>query len=362
METGPGGRVTDSGKIRKNAKRRKEMGNRLNGIARVVCLFAAVLTAAGMIVPRLSSAEPPGNKEAKELVEIKYPNIQWFDPVYIADEKGWFEEEGLKIKWVGEIPAAQLVPSVASRQVDFANRHTPLILTAIAGGAKLKIVSAGARTTPERPHMKYLVVESSAIRSVKDFKGKKVGINSFGACSEYVLKEYLKRNGLDKDVEFVVLPDANQEQVLKQGLIDVGVLHSPYYEKAVKVGGVREVFNDYVVDKGLSGMLPYFTNEELIRERPEVVRKFVKVLGKASNWTNLNHDEAGVIFAKRRGIDPNYAGSWEYFKNGIVPDDKPVQWWIDLLVREGKLKKDQIKARDVYTNALNEYAGVKARK
>jgi ABC-type nitrate/sulfonate/bicarbonate transport system substrate-binding protein len=322
-----------------------------------VCLLAAVVVLLGSVVPSQASAEPVKKEAGKNLFTIKYANIQWYDPVYIADEKGWFEEEGLKIQWVGEIPAGQLVPSVASRNIDFANRHTPLILTAIAGGAKLKIVAAGAKTTPERPHMKYLVAENSSIKGVKDFKGKKVAINSFGACSEYVLKEYLKRNGLDKDVELTVIPDANQEQVLKQGLIDVAVIHSPYYEKALKGGGVREVFNDYIVDKGMSGMLPYFTSEELIREHPEVVRKFVKVLVKASNWTNKNHDEAGRIFAKRRGFDPKYAGSWEYYQNGIVPNDKPVQWWIDLLVREGKLKKDQIKAGDVYTNAYNSYAG-----
>ncbi|WP_243375147.1 ABC transporter substrate-binding protein [Geotalea sp. SG265] len=320
-----------------------------NGIFRLASLVLAgtMLTAVGA-----ASAETAKKKGSQAPFEVKYANIQWFDPVYIADEKGWFEEEGLKIKWVGEIPAAQLVPSVASRSIDFANRHTPLVLTANAGGAKLKIISAGARTTAERPHMKYLVSgENTSIKSVKDFKGKKIGINSFGACSEYVLKEYLKRNGLDKDVQFVVIPDANQEQVLKQGQIDVAVLHSPYYEKATKAGGAREVFSDYVVDKGRTGMLPYFTSEELIREHPEVVKKFVKVLVKASNWTNKHHDEAARIFAKRRGLDPRYVGSWEYYKDGKVPSDKEVQWWIDLLVREGKLKKGQIVAKDVYTNA-----------
>lgn len=315
-----------------------------------VFLMAGAVSQLGASVTGEAAAK---QVKQKELFEVKYANIQWFDPVYIADEKGWFEEEGLKIKWVGEIPAAQLVPSVASRSIDFANRHTPLVLTANAGGAKLKIVAAGAKTTPDRPHMKYLVAGSNTtIKGVQDFKGKKIGINSFGACSEYVLKEHLKRNGLDKDVEFVVLPDANQEQVLNQGLIDVATLHSPYYEKAVKGGGAREVFNDYVVDKGLSGMLPYFTSEELIKENPDVVRRFVKVLVRASNWTNKNHDEAAQIFAKRRGIDPRYSGSWEYYKNGLVPGDKEVQWWIDLLVREGKLKPGQIEAKNVYTNTF----------
>lgn len=287
---------------------------------------------------------------------IKYANIQWFDPVYVADEKGWFAEEGLQIEWVGEIPAAQLVPAVAAGSVDFANRHTPLVLTARAGGAKLKIVAAGAQTTPDRPHMKYLVLPGSPIRSVKDLRGKKVGINSFGACSEYVLKEYLRRNGLEKGVEFQVIPDPNQEQALNQGLIDVGVLHSPYYEKVVKTGAARELFNDFVVDDGLSGMLPYFTNEDFLEKHPDVVRKFVKVLVRAADWTNSHHDEAGQIFARRRGLDPQYAGSWQYYEHGLVPGPTQVQWWIDLLVREGKLKPGQIVATDVYTNDFNPFA------
>src|SRR6266542_4987577 len=301
----------------------------------------------------LALAAPALAADAPQPLVVRYPNIQWFDPVYVADEKGWFAEEGIKIEWVGEVSAAQLVPAVAAGKIDFANRHTPLVLTARAGGAKLKIVAAGARTTPDRPHMKYLVLPGSPIKSGKDLKGRKIAINSFGACSEYVLKEHLRRNGLDKDVNFVVIPDPNQEQALTQGLVDVGVLHSPYYEKVVKTGAARELFNDFVVDDGLSGMLPYFTNEKLIAEHPEVVRRFVKVLARAADWTNDHHEEAGQIFAKRRGLDPKYAGSCQYYEYGLVPGDAQVQWWIDLLVREGKLKAGAEKASDVYTNAFN---------
>src|SRR5512145_3456801 len=125
----------------------------------------------------LALAAAPHARAADERFVIKYPNIQWFDPVYVADEKGWFAEEGLEIQWVGEVPAAQLVPAVAAGSIDFANRHTPLVLTARAGGAKLRIVAAGAQTTPDRPHMKYLVLPGSDVKGVKDLKGKKVAIN-----------------------------------------------------------------------------------------------------------------------------------------------------------------------------------------
>lgn len=304
----------------------------------------------------LSAAHAAAGEPAKEKFVVRYANIQWFDPVYVADEKGWFAEEGIQIEWVGEIPAAQLVPAVAANTIQFANRHTPLVLTARAGGARVKIVAAGAQTTPERPHMKYLVLPGSPIRGVEDLKGKKVAINSFGACSEYVLEEHLRRNGLDKDVELVVIPDPNQEQALKQGLVDVGVLHSPYYEKVVKTGAARELFNDYVVDDGLSGMLPYFTNEDFARQHPDVVRRFVKVLVRAADWTNAHHEEAGLVFARRRGLDPRYAGSWQYYEHGLIESPAGVQWWIDLLVREGKLRPGQIVATDVYTNEYNPYA------
>jgi ABC-type nitrate/sulfonate/bicarbonate transport system substrate-binding protein len=317
---------------------------------RITRIHIAAALAMLVVATAARAAEP-----ARKFV-VRYANIPWFDPVYVADEKGWFAEEGIEIEWVGEVPAAQLVPAVAANTIQFANRHTPLVLTARAGGAKVKIISAGAQTTPERPHMKYLVQPASPIKGVKDLKGRKIGINSFGACSEYVLKEYLRRNGLGGDVEFVVIPDANQEQALKQGLIDVGVLHSPYYEKVVKTGAARELFNDYVVDDGRSGMLPYFVNEDFAKEHPDIVRKFVKVLVRASDWTNEHHEEAGQIFARRRGLDPAYAGSWQYYKHGLVESDAGVQWWIDLLVKEGKLRPGQIVARDVYTNEFNPFA------
>ena len=60
-----------------------------------VFVIAVVLQVLGGILLPVNGS---GNAEAaekgakKELYEIRYPNIQWYDPVYIAEEKGWFEE------------------------------------------------------------------------------------------------------------------------------------------------------------------------------------------------------------------------------------------------------------------------------
>ncbi len=302
------------------------------------------------------AAPSPMSQAAKTPFAIHYANIPWFDPVYIADEKGWFAEEGLKIEWAGEVGAAQLVPAVASRSIDIANRMTPLILTANQGGARLKIIFAGAQTTEERPHMKYLVKPDSQISALPDLKGKKIGINSFGACSEYVLKEHLRRNGLDKDVSFVVVPDANQEQALAQGLIDVGVLALALLRERSQGPAADARFSattSSIMEKLACCLISRKTTSS--RSTPDEMKTFVKVLAKTVDWINENHEEAGLIFAKRRGLDPRYAGSWSFYAHGLVPNDGPVQWWIDYLEKEGKLPGGAIKAKDVYTNQYNPF-------
>ena len=71
-------------------------------------------------------------------------------------------------------------------------------------------------------------MDDSPIKNAKDLIGKKVGMNTMGAHAEFVLKEYLKQNGLTdeeiKQVTLVVMPPVNTEQALRQEQIDVAVL------------------------------------------------------------------------------------------------------------------------------------------
>jgi ABC-type nitrate/sulfonate/bicarbonate transport system substrate-binding protein len=294
-----------------------------------------------------------GQSKSKNIV-IRYPNTQWFDAVYIADAKGFFKAQGIEIQYVGQLPASQIVTAVASKSIDFGLRHTPLVAVAKGQGYPLKIVAAGTQTLPDYPHMRYIIRKESSIKNIKDIAGKKVAINSFGACSEFVSREFLKRANIKDDINFIVLPDAQQEQSLEQGLIDVAIVHAPFSKKAIRNPALQELINDYAMDKGMSGMCPYFTHEDYIKENPKAVKGFVTAVAKASDWAKNHEEAAKQIVAAKLGIKVEDVEPWNYYEHQVVRYDA-VKWWIDYLEKEEKLKKGQVKIEDLYTNEFNKF-------
>ncbi|MCI1945383.1 ABC transporter substrate-binding protein [Clostridium luticellarii] len=321
-----------------------------------IALLALVMALGAVGCSGESSSEnktSSGQKSSSKEIVIKYPNTQWYDAVYIADAKGYFKEQGIKIKYVGEIPSAQIVPSVASGSIDFGLRHVPLIAMANAQGSKLKIVAGGTQTLEKYPHMRYIVRKDSGINSLKDIAGKKVAINSFGACSEFVTREFLREQNLDpNNVNFVVLPDSQQEQAVENKLIDIAIVHAPYTQKALNNPNLKQLTTDYALEKGVSGMCPYFTNESFAEKNPEAVKGFVTAVAKASDWSKTHESEGKEIIAKKLGIKASDVEAWNYYPQQVVQKDA-VKWWLDYLEKNGKLKAGQVKLDDIYTNEYN---------
>lgn len=329
-------------------------------IKKLLMVLLAIIISIGMAACSQGSANnnstAANSKSTSKEIVIKYPNTQWYDLVYIADANGYFKEQGIKINYVGEVPAAQIVPSVASGSIDFGLRHTPLVAMAKAQGSDLKIVAAGTQTLADYPHMRYIVKKNSGINTLKDIAGKKVAINSFGACSEFVTREFLRQQNLDpNNVHFVVLPDSQQEQAVDNGLIDIAIVHAPYTQKALNNPDLKELTNDYALQQGISGMCPYFTNGDFAKKNPQAVKGFVAAVGKAADWSKTHESQGKEIIAKKLGIKVSDVEAWNYYPHQVIQKDA-VDWWINYLEKNGKLKPGQVKADDLYTNEFNPYS------
>jgi len=291
-------------------------------------------------------------QDQKAVVEFKYPDNPAFDLFYIADALGYFKDSGVQPKYVGRIAEGQIIPSVVSGAIDFGNRHTPLVISAIAGGADVKIISAGTRSTQNAPHMKYFVRADSGINGIKDLVGKKIGINSFGACSEYVTKKYLKDNGLEDKVQLVQIPNEQLDQAVTDGLVNVSIIHPPTSGRAEKSPVLRKLFSDYDIDQGISGMNPFTVNGKFAKEHPEALKTIVGILAKTAKWVNEHPDDARKIIADRLKLDVNLVENYGYYSDQVIPQPE-IQYWIDRLEAEGKIRPGQIRPADVYTNEYN---------
>ncbi|MDR1518968.1 MAG: ABC transporter substrate-binding protein [Planctomycetota bacterium] len=295
-----------------------------------------------------------GAADRKEVVEFNYPEWVYYDLIYLADDLGYFKDAGVRPHYAGQIAAGQMIPALISGDLDVANRHTPLIVAAVASGADIKIFASGSESTKEFPHMKYFVRADSPIKSIKDFPGKTLGINSFGACSEYVTKKYLQDNGLDPaSIKMITAPDSQQEVPLLRGDTQVAIIHPLSSGRvAANTRDFRMLFSDWDIDGGLSGMCPYSVRGGFLKEHPEAVTELIEILSKAAKWNNEHPEEARALMAKRFNFKLEETERFEFFPDQLTPESG-IQYWIERLEAEKKLAPGQIKPGQVYTNEFN---------
>lgn len=299
-------------------------------------------------------------KKTGDKVEFKYPDNPTFDLVYLAEQLGYFDGTVTRPKYVGKVAAPQIIPLTGTGEIDFGSRMVPLVISAVASGADIKVVAAGNRTLKDAPHMKYFVRKASGIRAPRDLEGKTVGINSFGACAEFVTKTYLRQQGVNVDkIQFVVIPDDQAEQTLVSGNTDMAIIHAPFSGRADHADQLLRLWSDFDLDGGLGGMQPYSAHGRFIREHPEAVRDVVTALAKAANWVNANPEDARKLVSERIKLQLQYVDRYAYVEN-LVITEPPIQYYIDVLEAEGKLAKGKVNVRDIYTNEFNPFANGKS--
>lgn len=304
----------------------------------------------------------PGKSPAniqRPVVKIATPQGGTDVIAIIAEKKGFFDQEGITVEKVGAIASSQLKTVLATGDIDvIIGSHTDAVIKGRLNGLNFKIIAAGSDSNELHPHMSFVVLENSSIRNAKDMKGKKIGVAVIlnEGCLYYSISDYLKKNGLTiDDVEQVTMPDVQQWQALKQGLIDVSGIHQPYSGIALNGGG-RKLFTDYDTMGGAVSII--WSTDKVIQEKPAALKGFVSAIAKAEDWTNAHPDEADKIISEGLGLDPETARNMDrrvWVEHGLMTDGI-VQKWIDIMVKYGNLKEGQIKISDVYTNEFNPYS------
>ena len=143
-----------------------------------------------------------------------------------------------------------------------------------------------------------------------------------------------------------------QRQVAaRDGDADVAGAHLSPKDLEKKGGNWRILFSDYDVWGSEGGATPNYFSEKFIKENPDVVRRFIRAMGKTLNWINDNPDKAKTVFARRVKVDPNQVSVNHYATNGVI-DERTVKLWIDLLTDYKEIKPG-IKPADIYTNSFN---------
>ena len=274
----------------------------------------------------------------------------------------------IKLDYVGNtISGPQDIQTVATGDTDFGGAFNGAVIKLIAAKAPVRAV-IGYYGTDENTWQGYYVVDASPIKTARDLIGKKVGVNTIGAHAEFILREYLTRNGLTKaeadQVTMVVIPPVTAEQSLRQGQVDVATLQGIIRDKALTRGGLRKLFSDLdLFGKFTAGS--YVFSHAFIRENPRTVKKFVGATAEAIEWART-HPRAEVVarysaIIKRRGRNEDDSAIPYWHSTGIAAPGGLIQAsefqvWLDWLVKSGQVKSEQVRLGDLYTNEFNPFA------
>lgn len=282
------------------------------------------------------------------------------------------KEEDVKLQTISGTSTAPSYQALLSGQYDVAGWAWVGWVNVVARGGKIKAVTAPSATTKEiNGRSGILVLEKSEIRSIKDLKGKTIAINTLGLLSEYVIKLMLQKNGLSPaDVQLIAVPDVNEEQVLRTRQVDAvaGTTNGgTWFDLARDRGGVRVIpgtsaYELYGKDTTSTGA---GFREDFIKAHPDAVRHYVTAVEKSKRiiWEAFQKDPGHVRqvytdIAREKGGNPQLG---KYYIP-VLPDatlikDSDIQFWIDALVADGKIKPGQVKPSDIYTNEFNPFAG-----
>jgi NitT/TauT family transport system substrate-binding protein len=184
----------------------------------------------GLVLLLSACAAPPaaqptapasGSPEPKTIRFGFVPNVI-NAPVYVAVEKGYFAEEGIKVEFLPVDGGSDAVVQVAAGNFDVvAGGISANMLNAVARGIAFEI--AASLHTERPPLASPFVVskkryESGELTKISDLKGKKVATNNRGTATEWWLSEALRQGGVDiTEVEVIGMPFPRSRQRWRAG-------------------------------------------------------------------------------------------------------------------------------------------------
>jgi NitT/TauT family transport system substrate-binding protein len=217
---------------------------------------------------------------------------------YISQDKGWFEEEGLKLTaYENYATGMALAAALARGDIQVAYICLVPAINAYANaGVPIKVV-AGTH--------KYgygLVVNPEKIKTVKDLEKPdiRIGCVQVGGAVDVVLHKTIDKYGLDQDKVLNHVQRMNppkQVLAIETGQLDAAFLPEHWATMAEELG-FEMLLMSQDVWPGMQGSV-LVVKDDLINSHPEVVRKLVDVSKRAMEWGNQHSQEAAEVTARQ---------------------------------------------------------------
>ena len=257
---------------------------------------------------------------ALDKVRIGFPDhAAQFVPLPLAEQRGFFREEGLQAEFIRIAPTVAIA-ALVSGEIDY---YTSIGsgVAAMIRGLPVKVVACFLPSAP------IALIARSEFKSVRELKGKTIGVNTYGSPIEVIGRLIVKHFGMDPENEVKFLATGVIESrfaAMSQGLTVATLGSAPIDFLGKKQGFVVLASAHELFSYPASGLS---VTVKKIKEKPDEVKRIIKAGIKANRYIPQNRAGTIQIIAAWLKIDQELATaaydsvSKAFNSDGNIPED-----------------------------------------
>jgi NitT/TauT family transport system substrate-binding protein len=240
---------------------------------------------------------PSSNEPAK--IKICYLGLTCEPAIFVAQEKGFFKEEGLDVELI-KTDWGSMRDGLAEGRFHASYSFIMYLMKPIEMGLDLKLTGG--------IHTGCLRIQAGAksdIKTVQDLKGKKLGITHMGSPPFLFASRVLADKGIDpkSGVEWVTMPGAAMAKALEHGRVDAVASAEPIGTMLMAQNQVHKVCDqasDPPYDDEYCCVV--VVNGAFGRDNPSAAAKVTRALLKGAKWVNVNPTAAAQIAVEKKYV------------------------------------------------------------
>lgn len=262
-----------------------------------------------------------------------------FLPVYLAEQQGFYKQQGLNVKIVTFQGGADATKAVVGGSVDLGVNGLGGVMPAVSQG--VKAIYGGFN------EVSYEWVASKDVTSVRQVAGKAWGVTKVGSDTDYVTRYVLARNGINpttgaKIVQGIV-SSPTALAALGSGQLQVAVsardqagplLANPKYHVIASEAQYTKSYPDHVV----------FAKGSYIKSHSATITKFLRALSQAITYEKSHPKQSEAAITKYAKIPSQYAaGAYKSFAanqraDGALPGKAGMKFFWQVGIQNGEYK------------------------
>lgn len=338
-------------------------------------LMLGGLAAAGALAaPALVRAQ--ALEKPKATIAVGGKNLLYYLPLTIAEQKGYFKDEGLDISIVDFAGGSRALAAVVGGSADVVSgafEHTvnmqfkgqPMRAFVLQGRAPQIVLGVNPKTMPN-------------FKSVADLKGKKIGVTAPGSSTNVMVNFVLAKAGLKpSDVSIVGVGASNGAvAAMRAGNIDAISNLDPVITLLSRSGDLKIVTDTRLVaeaDRVFGGPMPagcLYAPQPFIDRHPNTVQAMTNAMVRANHWIQQAGPsdiiaavpESFLLGDRAVYIDAFLAAKGALSPDGSIPDAGSTTAFRALASVDDKLGAAKLDLKAVYTNDFVKKANAKYKK